>query len=348
MDRQVEESVGRFDADRLLLGVRNGVLDLASRQLIAGTPELLVMRRMNVEFDANAKCAGFVTFMKAVTVEDKSLYLYIKKLLGYVLHAECNLHILPVLFGTGRNGKGVLADTMQWLFGGYATQVQANVLMDRKYASSGPTPELAQLPGVRFLNVTELERTRRIDHSLIKQICGGDTINCRALYGKPFVYRPMFTPFLVGNHRVQMDSDDFALWERVVVIPFDAHFGANKDIHLREKLKKEGAGILNWILNGYELFRNEGLKPPERVVQATKSYRYQSDSLMRWYEDRCKRDDESLLGAQDGYLNYQEWCKEREFLPNNNRLFKERLVRLGHEHVKRDAGHFFTNIRMNV
>lgn len=349
MDPRVEGQFGAFNGDRQLLGVVNGVLDLKGKQLLAATPEILVTRRANVPYDAAAKCPAFGRFLRQVTCDDKEVFHYLQKLLGYVVYASCHLHVLPIFYGTGRNGKGTLIDTLQWLLGDYASQVQASVFMDRRFASGGPTPELAQLPGVRFLNVTEVEKTRRMDHALLKQISGQDTINCRGLYQAPFVFKPMFTTFLVSNHRIQLDSDDEALWERIHVVPFDAHFAAEQQDHgLRDALKSEGSGILNWLLRGNDRYLEEGLRPPERVIQATLRYRHATDSFMRWYEKRCARDANALAPAGKLYADYEVWCAESDVVADNDRRFMARLLGLGHKQVKKEKGHFYAGVRLNT
>ena len=59
---------------------------------------------------------------------------------------------------------------------------------------------------------------------------------------------------------------------RINVITFDRHFELHeRDMNLKNKLKspKELSGILNWCIEGLQLYRVEGLQPPEAVAAAT-------------------------------------------------------------------------------
>ena len=59
---------------------------------------------------------------------------------------------------------------------------------------------------------------------------------------------------------------------RINVISFDRHFEPqeqDKDLKNRLRDKQELSGILNWCIEGLQLYRKEGLKPPAAVQTAT-------------------------------------------------------------------------------
>ena len=64
----------------------------------------------------------------------------------------------------------------------------------------------------------------------------------------------------------------------MLLIPFEATFEGRAAVkNMREQLRAEGSGILNYMLEGLRRYREEGLNPPERVRSATDEYRTESN-----------------------------------------------------------------------
>jgi len=56
---------------------------------------------------------------------------------------------------------------------------------------------------------------------------------------------------------------------------------------LLETLRGEGAGILNWMLQGLRDWSKGGLRTPGPIVQSTAAYREEQDVLGEWIAERC-------------------------------------------------------------
>jgi putative DNA primase/helicase len=66
-----------------------------------------------------------------------------------------------------------------------------------------------------------------------------------------FEYTPQFKLLIAGNHKPGLRSVDEAIRRRFHLIPFTVKIPpAERDLHLAEKLKAEGAGILSWMVEG--------------------------------------------------------------------------------------------------
>lgn len=112
-----------------------------------------------------------------------------------------------------------------------------------------------------------------------------------------------------------------------------------------EKLKAEGSGILNWALEGYKIYQQEGLKLPEEVQGATKEYRVASDVCEEFLRDRIINDG-SDIGSTKLYQAFKYW-----FLSNYNQRelmsqisVSKRLNKLSYKQVRRNDGRYFQNI----
>jgi len=109
----------------------------------------------------------------------KSLIYFLQRAAGMSLTGDTSEHVLLVLYGTGRNGKSTLLNTLLALMGDYGMQAAPDILMARR-GDRHPT-ELADLFGKRLVVSIESEQNRRMAESLVKQLTGGDKIKARRM-----------------------------------------------------------------------------------------------------------------------------------------------------------------------
>jgi putative DNA primase/helicase len=178
-----------------------------------------------------------------------------------------------ILYGYGKNGKGVFINTIASLLKDYAAATTFKTFDADK--RNEQTNDLAALKGKRFVAMSESGADKRLNEPLIKQVTGGDKISCRFLHKEFFEYTPQFKLFLATNHRPVITQSDFGIWRRLVLIPFTQNFDGREDKQLERKLiEKELPGILNWALEGLRKWKDEGLtKKPKAVIEATAKYR---------------------------------------------------------------------------
>ena len=105
---------------------------------------------------------------------------------------------------------------------------------------------------------------------------------------------------------------------------------------LTEKLIAENSGILNWLIQGYALWKKEGLEEPEAVRQANEEYRMDMDAVGTFVND-CLEIDATLkwrLHTRLLYETYLKWC-----VKNNERAMgqKSLAIRMQEKGFKRMA-----------
>ena len=85
----------------------------------------------------------------------------------------------------------------------------------------------------------------------------------------------------------------------------------------------ENSGILNWLLEGYRLWKKEGLKEPEAIRTANEEYRFDMDSVGSFVAECLNIDatqKERLLNG-DLYNTYTKWCEK-----NNESVMSHRKL----------------------
>ncbi|WP_448031531.1 phage/plasmid primase, P4 family [Bradyrhizobium liaoningense] len=309
-------SIDKLDADKMKINVRNGTLVVAKRaegdyvEFRPHDPADMITKLAPVDYDPDAERKVFDAFLERVQprVEMRA---FLQQWLGVSMTGVTE-QLLAFLYGKGSNGKSVLMDAVSFVAGDYGETVPIETFLDhgKSRGAGQATPDLAILPGVRMLRTSEPEKGAKLAEALVKLVTGGEPIQARHLNRDFFKFYPQFKLTMSGNYRPTISGTDEGIWRRVRLVPFSVTIPKEeRDIHLGDKLRAEGAGILNWLLDGLRIWLDKGLQEPEDVVQATAEYRAASDPLGRFL-GACVADS---LGdrVQSSVLHqvYEAWCK---------------------------------------
>lgn len=320
----------KLDADPMLIGVANGVLDLRRGQLLAPSPDLLITKRCAVPYDPTAAAADWESFLERVTGGKRSLALFLQRLAGYLLTGDVGEQCFIFLYGLGRNGKTTYAETLRWLLGDYAVILPTTTLMVAKRDPGAASPDLMLLKGARLALANETGEGERLAEPTVKGLSGGDAITARNPYGTFATWNPTHKLMLVGNHRPIIAGGDYGIWRRVRLVPFTETISDDEcDPRLPDKLRDEGAGILNWALDGLRAWRCEGLNPPVEVLGACDEYRKDMDIVGQWLDEHTEPAPGSLTPTADLYRAYQSWAKNSGWHPMTRQAFGRRLAERG-------------------
>jgi P4 family phage/plasmid primase-like protien len=310
-EKEVVLAVEKLDADPLLLGVKNGVINLRTGTFRQAQREDYTTKIAGAAFNAKAECANWIAFLNKAFTADADLIAYVQRSVGYTLTGQTGEEVLFVLWGDGDNGKTTFRETLFALLGDYAVGADASLLITNK-KTGGATPELARLHGRRLVTVNETEEGDRLNESRVKFITSHDIITARNLYEEPFDFPPTHKTFLTTNHKPIVRGADKGIWKRIHLWPFVYTFTKEERVvNFREQmLTPELPGILNWALAGLEAYRRVGLSPPKVVQEAIDEYREDMDIVGRWIEERCVRDQNAKYATSVLHFDYQEWARD--------------------------------------
>lgn len=317
-----------LDADDMLLGVLNGVVDLRTGKLRAANREDLLTRQAPARFDPKAKCPTFDAFLRTIFKSDKAMIAFVQRVVGYALTGVTDEQCLFFLHGHGANGKSTLLNVLLELLGAdYARQTPSETLMaKRRGDGAGASGDLARLQGVRVTTANEIEDGSLLAESLVKQITGGDVVVSRFLYREHFEFRPEFKLFIAGNHKPIITGTDDGMWRRIHPIPFEVQIQpGQRDPKLLEKLKAELPGILSWAIRGCQIWQKRGLEPPPKITNAAKAYRKEMDVLGQWIDEECTVSANARWRASEAYVNYRFWAEQNGFKAMTSTAFGRKL-----------------------
>ena len=156
---------------------------------------------------------------------------------------------------------------------------------------------------------------------------------------------PTFKIFMATNHKPLIKGTDHGIWRRIKLVPFTVTVAADKqDKKLEQKLMAEGAGILNWMLEGVNRWRAEGLKTPVVIASATDEYRVEMDVIGSFIKERCIQGPGVSIRARELFKVYQDWCEENNEHACSERFLGLRLKELGLKQKRMNDGRYWVGV----
>jgi len=311
-----------WDRNPWLLGVTNGVINLKTGQFRPGTPEDFIKTAAPTKWEGlDAPAPTWERLLSDIFGNTQDLISFMQRLLGYGITGRSDHHIFIILHGEGRNGKGTLLETIRTVLGEYAMKTESELLLQQKLArnASAPNSAILSLQGRRIVWASETSDGERLSAGRLKELVGGDTLSGRPVFGKHHIqFTPSHLLLLITNSKPKAPAGDYALWQRVHLVPFQYAFVDNPtasnerkaDIYLGDKLKAEASGVLSWLVRGCLIWQREGLNPPDIVRAATEDYRKDEDILGHFIDERCVLGDSFTVRAQIFYEEYRTWASE--------------------------------------
>jgi putative DNA primase/helicase len=310
-----------WDTNQWLLGVQNGVVELRTGKLRDGRPDDLITKVSPVTFDPCATCPRWLQFLRDIFRDDDSLVQYIKRVLGYALTGDTGEQVFWILWGGGSNGKSTLIEVfMHHVLGDEYTWTMP--FPSDKWSDALSEYHKATLVGRRFVAANEVRRRGSLNEELIKGLTGGDTVNARHPYGRPFRFVPVAKFFIRVNDKPEILDQSHGMWRRVKLIPFEQQFAIDRTFP--NKLAAEAPGILAWAVEGCLEWQQCGLAHPAVVEAATDEYRAESDPLVQFLKDRCVEAPNASVGAMDLFREYENWCQAQD-VPALDRMSQRAL-----------------------
>ena len=316
IEKELDTDIYLFNVEGLTLNLKNGK---------AKEPNIknLITKKSLFVYNKDADCPTWKMFLMQIFNNDTQLIKFIQKACGYALSGDVSEQCLFILWGTGANGKSTFLNVLLQLFGDYGCSTGIETFTKKNKEQSN---DLARLKGARLVTTSEIEQGSPMSESLIKSVTGEDALTARFLYGEYFSFKPTFKIFMATNHKPKIRGADNGIWRRIKMIPFTVTIPPEqRDKKLTEKLIAENSGILNWLIQGYAMWKKEGLEEPEAVRQANEEYRMDMDAVGTFVND-CLEIDASLkwrLHTKLLYETYIKWCNK-----NNERVMSQKWLGL--------------------
>lgn len=345
----------KWNHKQMMFAAQDALIDLKTGSVRPILPSDYVRTTCPTRYNPKAESPLWEKFLNEIFNGNNDLIHFMHKLLGYSITGLSTEHILPMFVGIGRNGKDTLLQILEDTLGlDVISPVPSEILISGYRNPGAAQPYIYDLRDKRLAYCNETGDGQRLDAAQVKLLTGGSTLTARTLHSKPVTFKPQHKLFFVSNHLPQANSDDYALWKRVLVINFENSFVDNPnpfnsnekqiDKNLRIKLQAESEGILNWLIQGCLLWQSEGLNPPKCVTDWTQQYRDQEDVIGDFISDEMITGDDKQILISVLYSWYADWTKESGYRPLGKKRFKEKILARGFGEKRKSEGIYILGI----
>ncbi len=322
-----------FDVNPMHLNVANGVVDLRTGELLPHDRTFMCSKiSKNIKYDPNAKCPEFMRFLELVHPNPIHRR-YLQRLMGYTIIGEVRDQIFAVHIGKGGNGKGVFLDCCKYVMGDYVTTGQRDSFVRKSNANRIPA-DIASMEGMRMVLVDELNDNQKLDDGLLKEVTGGGTIKAEAKMMNPWEYTPKFTLHFRTNVMPDLPADQAILRRFRPVKWTEQPSGEQWDTFTDEfhstvfqyLTRKEGPGILNWILQGTRDYLEKGLSVPSDLQAEAIDMLEESDPFLIFMTQNVTPAPGGRVEGSKLYKTFKDWYEDQGFHgkpPSSRSVYKD-------------------------
>ncbi|SCG46826.1 phage/plasmid primase, P4 family [Micromonospora humi] len=335
---EIHRDIEQLDANPALVNTPTGTFNLDTGQLQPNNPQDLCTKITRAEYDRTALAdAGtrFNTFIERV-LPDLDVRDYVQKAFGMAMYGTPLEQALILCTGEGANGKSTLIELIHHAIGDYGGICQPQLLAETRFVDKFA---LADLVGVRFAITSETNEAAQLNVAMLKRLTGETRGRAERKFKPSFEFEYSHTLVMATNHPPQVDGTDPAAWRRLKVVPFDVVIPAGeRDPDLLGKLREESSAVLSWLVLGYKLYRETGLKEPEAVREKTEQVRADNNAVGRFVEECCMRTTAGAEKISVLYERWTQWTKVNGEPSMDQQKFKAALDREGFPNKRRGSG----------
>jgi putative DNA primase/helicase len=349
-DRRMSRKGADFNSEPNLVGTPEGYIDLETGKHHDPDPSKLISLSTKVSPAETSDCPEWKKFLKWATAEDADLQRYLQKYFGYCLSGYTHEEILTFIYGTGGNGKGVVRHVIGRVMGDYYVSSPSSTFMVTKHQEH--STELARLQHRRLVSASETNEGDKWNMARIKDLTGNESeISARFMREDFFDFWPVFKLMIIGNIKPSFDDVDPAITRRLRLIHFMQR-PAVIDNQLKTNMQPEYPAILRWMVEGYQIYKEEGLDPPQAIKMASAAYLGDQDAtsqfLREWTESRKR----GVLLKSDIGLAVGIWARDNGITKKipATRVYKHLDETTGLEHgdsVRHDGRRCYRGINLN-
>jgi P4 family phage/plasmid primase-like protien len=327
----------RWDSNPDVLVCTNGTLEISSMTLREHRPEDYALSTVPFAYDPKAEAPTWRRFLDSTVPKAQR---FLQEFAGYCLTPE-TLHELAVwLYGPPGTGKSTFIEGLKAMLGDRAGLLGLADIQRSQFA-------LSKLPGKTLVVATEQPSDFVSCAHVLNAIISGEEIQVEEKFKPSYAVIPR-AKICWGMNELPRVKDAYnGLFRRVKVISFPT-LAVEPDPAVKEAIKAEGAGILNWALEGLTRLNERGhFEIPESVRDATEEFRLTNDVPRMFVEEACNTREGLEIQAQELYDGYRHYCLIKGHKPQSATSVASDWKRLGFGSRKLHGRKFYLGVEVD-
>lgn len=327
--RQKKLSPSRNDDATIIMGVRaqtyrevsefnpkgricvaNGVLNLETMRLEPHSPEVLFTSALPVAYEPGATCPEFLRWLEQMQ-PDPVVRGLVQEICGYLFTDGQPFKVAFLFYGETDTGKSTMLRVIISMIGpdGIATE-SLQRLADEKFAT-------AALYGKRANIHADIPNRSIHGAGNFLMLTGGDLIPAEKKFETQFSFWNSAKLIFSTNVLPPVDNRTAAFFGRWILVTWDVQIPKREqkgEDFAAAMARREGPGILNWMLEGRTRLLKRGHFPgaTTTVGDLAEVWRVKSDSLSWFLSQEVEADAAAFVPKFDFDRAYAEFCTRNE------------------------------------
>lgn len=345
-DRDVIDMAGER---KQYIPLANGLFNTQTLTLEPPRPELYFTSQLGFEYDQEAKCPTFINFLRSSLVHpettdpDNEMIAFVQEALAYSMTARTDMKASFWLYGKPDSGKSTLLSLIRNLLGDLHGTIDMNSLGGNRFM-------LSAIVGKRVATFSEADQGAVLPDGLYKALVGGTDEVFADVKNKPgIVFRPEAKLWWAMNNAPRTTDRSGATLNRLYPILFNRSIPKEERImNLDDLLKRERAGIFNWLMSGYQrLVANRRFTKVQQAETWKEEYRIANDTELSFVtSEMCELNPNASTQSQRLYNEYKYWCDQNGFRAKNINQVSMEWERLGLKKRVRDGRRWWDGIEV--
>jgi putative DNA primase/helicase len=327
----IKKAPSQNNDSKALFPVANGVLDMTGTKakLLEKSPQFGFRSSSPVAYDPNAKCERFISELlkPALSFDDISV---LQRYLGSLLLGTNSAQRLLIMQGAAKSGKTTIVSIIEHVIGVDRTAYLRAQHLRGQFEFSG-------FHGKRLLCGKDVSKGTLSEKgsSVIKSLIGGDRMESETKYvaaKRKFIGDFHLIIHCNASLRIGLEGDEEAWRRRVLPIEFKKSAANPMADFAGVLLAKEGPGILNWLVDGAELHKQELKKLGNFELTAAQQARIDnmidgSRSAEMFVRQKLKKA-KGAMTVVNLTQSYNAFCCGKNWVPLSERQFHTELPAL--------------------
>ena len=344
-----EGFIDKLDKNPYLIGCSNCVIDFKAKDKSKGNlyrpgkPDDYIFQSTNIVYKPleyyeknDKKSIDEINEFFEQLFPDRSLRDYMWEHLASTLIGTIENQTFNIYNGSGANGKSKLVELMTLVLGDYKGTVPISLVTQKRSNIGSSSSEVYSLIGKRYAVMQEPSKGDKINEGIMKELTGGDPIQCRALFKNSITFNPQFKLVVCTNTLFDITSNDDGTWRRLRKVDFESKFTENPkkdprfpleqypyqykiDKKIDEKFVKWAPVLLSMLVDiAYE---TQGkVTDVAKVTEATEGYRREQDLIsefMAEYINDVPDKSGRVVIEHDILSKFKDWASQMH--SNSNR-----------------------------
>lgn len=321
---------------------QNGAVDVDTGGIYDQSPEFYARRKTDYFYDKQSVAPTWLKFIEGRFEPEVGAWL--QEFVGVALTRDMGHEVAVWLYSPPGAGKSTFIAGVRAALG----PAKCGKLSLGDIARN-PRFALVNVPGKTLLEASEQPSAFLDSSDLLNSLISGDTLTIEAKHQNPFEWTPTAKLLWGMNELPSVGSANDGIFRRVKIVkmvPLE-----DRDPAVRAQIEREGAGILNWAMEGLRRLRLSGqtldVREPQIMREWRRAYQSANDIAGTFVEERVEsatRDDK--VQAQALYDAYYTYCIRNGFKPKSRNKIATDWARLGFEAGSLNGRRFYRGVRL--